>query len=309
MSEHPELAPLTPGDRVGLVATSMPINDQLYNASLTLMEQWGLEPVPGEHIWDVHPRARYLAGQDEQRAEDLMRLYTDDSLAAVFCLRGGYGTMRLLDLLDVDALRAARPKPLIGSSDITGLHEFWEQRVHRATWFAPMFATKDLLHSSENISRLHSALFSPWQGRELTGPDALTLVPGEATGTVTGGNLSLIRLARGMDVYPGPAGSARGKIVLLEDVDEEDWRLDGALLTLIRSGYFDGVAGIGLGTWSKCGPPEAVRMVLEDALSPLGVPLIWGLPFGHAEPVDTIPLGVEATIVADDQRPRIVFGS
>lgn len=305
MTARPELTPLRPGDRVGLVSTSSPVAPERYEESLRLIESWGLVPVPGEHVLDRHPRAPYLAGTDEDRAADLMRAFTDDSLAAVFCMRGGYGTMRILDLLDVDALRAARPKPIIGSSDVTGLHEFWEQRVGFATWFAPMLSTNDLLQSQENIDRLRDALFSPYSGRVLTDIAAAPLVEGDAVGTVTGGNLSLIRQGRGMGLYP--AGSTAGKIVLLEDVDEELWRLDGQLLTLKRAGYFDGVVGIGLGTWSKCGDPGEVRTVLEDALSPLDVPLVWGLPFGHAAPVDTIPLGVEARIVAAPGASRIEF--
>lgn len=308
MPNYPELAPLRPGDRVGLVSTSTPPSKELYDQSLELIESWGLVAVPGQHVREVHPRAKYLAGTDEHRAADLMRAFTDDSLAAVFCLRGGYGTMRILDLLDVEFLRRARPKPLVGSSDITGLHEFWEQNLGLATWFAPMLATKDLLQSPENLSGLKKSLFSGWKGRVLTGPDAVSIVRGEAKGTVTGGNLSLLRLARGIGAFPAATQGAAGKIVLIEDVDEELWRLDGLLLTLLRNGYFDGVTGIALGTWDKCGDPDEVRMVLEDWLAPLEVPLIWGLPFGHGGPVETIPLGVPARIVADGTSPRIEFG-
>lgn len=302
---YPELRPLKPGDRVGLVTPSSRPSKEQYDRSLEVIRGWGLEPVPAENVRAEHPRAPYLAGTDEQRLADLENAWCDDSLAAVFCLRGGYGSLRIVEQLNLERMRTAKPKALVGSSDITGLHEYWEHHLGVATWFAPMFATNDLLNSEENIKRLHDALFSPIAGKVLRGASPSALVRGEAEGPLTGGNLTLIRMARGMGLYPGAAGSAAGKIVLIEDVDEELWRLDGSLLTLLRSGYFEGAVGIGLGTWSKCGPSDEVRMVLEDALAPLGVPVVWGLDFGHAQPVDTVPLGVKARIVADDLDPRI----
>lgn len=303
--EYPELRPLQPGDRVGLVTPSSRPSLEQYERSLDIIRDWGLEPVPSVNIRREHPRAPYLAGEDVYRASDLMETWCDDSLAAVFCLRGGYGSLRIVESLDIERMRRARPKALVGSSDITGLHEYWQHHLGLATWFAPMFATNDLLNSPYNLEHLREALFNPVSGRVLRGDDSMALVEGIAEGDLTGGNLTLIRMARGMDLYPGAAGSAAGKIVLIEDVDEELWRLDGSLLTLLRSGYFDGAAGIGLGTWSKCGEPSEVRAVLEDALAPLGIPLIWGLKFGHAQPVDTVPLGVRARIVAERNDPRI----
>ncbi|MFD2674831.1 S66 peptidase family protein [Gulosibacter bifidus] len=301
---YPELAPLKPGDRVGIITPSSRPGIENYERSIDIIREWCLEPVFGKHVRAANAQLPYLAGTDEQRASDLMDAWCDDSLAAVFCLRGGYGSMRIVDLLDIDRLRRAKPKALVGSSDITGLHEFWEQHLGVATWFAPMFATNDLLHSRYNLDHLKRALFSPVSKRSLRGAHAETMVPGTAEGTLTGGNLTLIRMARGMNLYADGAGAA-GKIVLIEDVDEETWRLDGSLTTLLRSGYFDGVAGIALGTWSKCGIEREVKAVLYDRLAPLGVPLIWGVPFGHAQPVDTVPLGVRARIVADAHDPRI----
>lgn len=304
ISGRSPLGPLKPGDRVGVIATSTPPDHDRLDASLKLIESWGLVPVEGQHLRKVHPRAKHLAGTDEQRAEDLMRAWTDNSLAAVFCVRGGMGTLRITELLDVEALRAAEPKALIGSSDVTGLHEFWERRLGVSTWFAPMLATKDLLDSQQNIDQLHHALFTSYSGRTVTAPDAVSLVKGEAQGLTTGGNLTLIRQARELERYPDN-GSAEGRIVLLEDVGEAPWRLDGQLMGLLRSGYLDGAKGIALGTWDKCGNLDDIRMLVEDRLAPLGLPLVWGLPFGHGGPVETVPLGVEARLVADDAHPRL----
>lgn len=307
MTEHPELRPLKRGDRVALISTSIPPAPDLVDESVSILETWGLVPVLTPHALDKHPRAAYLAGEDADRAEDLTNAWLDDSIDAIFCLRGGYGSLRLIEHLDADVLKTARPKPLIGSSDLTGIHEYWEQFIGVSTWFAPMFATFDLLRSSHNLEKLHQALFSEYQATALSSADTSVVVAGIAEGTTTGGTLSLIRQARGMGAFPSETQAAAGKIVLLEDVSEEPWRLDGQLLTLVRSGYFEGAVGIGLGTWEKCGDPELVRYVLEEYLKPLGLPIIAGLPFGHGKEVQPVPMGVRARLVAEGSEPRIEF--
>ncbi|QIM19026.1 LD-carboxypeptidase [Leucobacter coleopterorum] len=299
----PGLRPLQVGDRVGLVTPSSAVPADRMREAIALVESWGLVPVVGEHALDTHPRAgSYLAGSDEQRAADLMRAYTDDSLAAVFCMRGGYGAVRLLDLLDVGALRAARPKPLIGSSDITALHEFWERELGVATWFAPMLGTGELMDDPRNITALKRSLFLPTRGKTLSAPGADTMVQGVGEGTLTGGNLSLLAMTTGS--RPG-GRSAKGRIVLIEDVSEQTYRIDGFLVNLLRSGYFEGAAGIVLGTWHECSPLPEIRALAEELLVPLGIPLVWGLPFGHGFGVDCVPLGVQAKLVADAQQPRL----
>lgn len=305
MTTHDELRPLQPGDRVALISTSIPPNPDLVDESLEIIRAWGLEPVVMPHALDRHPRAAYLAGEDADRAEDLTDAWMDESIDGILCLRGGYGTLRLYDHLDPELLRTAKPKPLIGSSDLTGIHEYWEQHLGVATWFAPMFATFDLLRSPHNIEQLHAAIFGDYRDSTLVSTDGDIMVEGTGEGTLTGGTLSLIRQARGMGAFSPETQAATGKIVLLEDVSEEPWRLDGQLINLVRSGYFEGVAGIGLGTWEKCGDAEQVRNVLEDYLAPLGVPIVAGLPFGHGKTVQPTPLGVRARIIAEGDSPRI----
>jgi muramoyltetrapeptide carboxypeptidase len=286
------------------VTPSSALPEERLREATALVESWGLVPVLGEHALDSHPRATtYLGGSDEHRAADLMRAYTDDSLAAVFCMRGGYGTVRLLDLLDAEQLRRAKPKILTGSSDATALHEFWEQHVGVPTLFAPMLGTGELLEDPGNIAALKRALFSEPGGRVITSPGAESLVEGVAEGRLTGGNLSLLTMTTGSHA-PG-AARARGKIVLIEDVTEQTYRIDGFLMNLLRSGYFEGAAGIALGTWFECSPLPEIRALVEELLAPLGIPLIWGLPFGHGGGVDSVPLGVRARIVADHKQPRI----
>ncbi|MEI5583198.1 MULTISPECIES: S66 peptidase family protein [unclassified Agromyces] len=297
------LAPLEPGARVALVATSGPVDPARLDRSMALLRSWGLQPVAYPSASARHPRADYLAGDDAVRAGDLSTAWCDPSIAAVFCLRGGYGSIRLLDRLDVDRLRSAPPKALFGSSDVTAVHELWNGRLATPTWFGPMLGTDALLEDAVATEGLRRAVFEPLPGREYSSPGTETLVAGTATGRVVGGTLSLLRMTLGSAESDGLDRS--GAIVLLEDVTEEPYRLDALLSSLLRAGWFEGVAGIALGSWESCGDPSEVRALMLELLGPLGVPLVWDLGFGHCANAHTLPLGIEATLHADG-RPRLV---
>lgn len=299
-----ELGPLAPGARVALVAPSGPVEVELLERANDLLLGWGLVPIEYPGVRARHPRADYLAGSDEQRASDLQAAWCDPAIDAVFCVRGGYGSARILDLLDPHALAAASPKPLFGSSDITGIHEYWFEKLGRATWFTPMVATEDLLDDETALASLHRAVFEPHTGREFGSPEAVTLVAGTGSGVVVGGNLSLLAMTLGAKGRPAPANE--GRIALLEDVTEAPYRLDGMLTSLLRAGWFDGVAGVALGSWHECGDLADVRALVEELLAPLGVPLVWELGFGHGPRAQSMPLGVPATLIADS-RPRLVI--
>jgi muramoyltetrapeptide carboxypeptidase len=295
---HTELGPLQVGARVALVSPSGPAPREQLDRSIALLKEWRLEPVVGAHVGDPHPTAPYLAGADADRAADLQQAWCDPTIDAVFCIRGGYGSVRFLDLLDVVALRAARPKPLFGSSDVTAITEFWDEQLDCATWFAPMLSTLALLDDPEAQSGLHQAVFEPWRGTSYTRRDARTLVPGVAGGRLTGGNLSLLAMTTG--ARSRPIRHSEPRIALLEDVTEAPYRIDGFLVSLLRAGWFDGVTGIVLGSWLDCGDPAAVEAVVADLLVPLGLPTVWELGFGHGPAAPSVPLGVKATLTASD---------
>lgn len=301
----PELTPLKPGDRVGLVAVSGPPLPDSLTEAITVLEGWGLVPVPGKHLRDRHPRAEYLAGTDAGRAADLQDAWCDDSLAAVFVVRGGYGAVRVLDLLDPAALAAARPKALVGSSDVTALHEYWAEHLGLATWFTPMVATNAFLRDDPARAGMHEALFTPFSGRAYTSPSAATLVPGTAAGRLVGGNLSLLAMTMGARGRAKPSNA--GCIGLLEDVTEEVFRIDGMLQTLLRAGWFEGMAGIALGSWKDCGDYAPIRDLCLEVLAPLNIPLVEELGFGHCDAAASLPLGVTATLEAGPA-PRLVLG-
>lgn len=284
---------LETGDTVALVAPSGPVPEHLVEQAVAALTAWGLRPEVFDGVGARHPRYPYLAGTDEQRAADFERAWTRADVAAVVAARGGYGAQRMIDLVDWDAVCAAGPKPFAGSSDITALHAAIARRLGAPTVFATMPAST---HFDDAAARsLRDALFAPGHRRTVRGPCAHTLVSGTARGHTVGGNLSLLAASAGTPEQQ----SAAGAIALLEDVGEELYRLDRMLTQLLRSGWFDGVAGIALGSWSGCGDPAAVEALVLERLGPLGVPIVGDLGFGHHVGALTIPLGVPAELDAD----------
>jgi muramoyltetrapeptide carboxypeptidase len=276
---------------VAVVAPSGPCEPAWLDAGCRRLREVGFDVVLGDHVTD---RTRYLAGTDEDRAADLARAWTDPDVRAVLCARGGYGAGRLLPLLDWDALAAAGPKLLHGSSDVTALHVAFGARLGLVTSFGPMPANHLLggdHPDTESFEHMSRSLLSPHLLEPLAGTHAL--LRGTATGRLVGGNLSLVAAMVGTP-WIGPP--AEGRIVFLEDVGEAPYRVDRLLTQLLQAGWLDGVAGIALGSWDGCG--DDVEETLAERLTPLGVPVLAGLPVGHGRPQLTIPLGAEVTLDA-----------
>jgi muramoyltetrapeptide carboxypeptidase len=286
---------LRPGSRVAVVAPAGPVDPAKLEQGVGVLTSWGLRVELGEHVLDRHPHLGYLAGSDADRAADLQRAWCDPEIEAVLCARGGYGCLRMVDLLDWDAMAAAGPTVFTGSSDVTTLHQAIRELLGVTTLFAPLIAG-DLLDPAAQ-EHLRRTLFEPERMLTLTGPTAATFEHGLAEGVLTGGNLSL--LVAGMGA-PGAAPPPDGSIVLLEDVREAPYRLDRMITQLLRAGWFTGVTGIAFGSWTGCGEPSDVYDMLSDLLGSLGIPAVWELGFGHIPGQLTIPLGVPATLNADD---------
>ncbi|WP_040159107.1 S66 peptidase family protein [Nigerium massiliense] len=298
------LGPLAPGDRVALLSASGPPSGRQLDRAEELIRDWGLVPVRYPSATARHPLHDYLAGSDAQRARDVEDAWCDPSINAVFCVRGGYGSVRVLDLLDADRMRAATPKPLFGSSDVTALHEWLREQIGVCTWHTPMIATGDLLDDPVAIVNLRQAVFEPWEGRRYVRPGAEVWVPGTAAGRLIGGNLSLLAMTTGARGRPALDNS--GCLALIEDVTEDTYKFDGYFQTLLRSGWFDGLAGIVLGSWRDCRPDE-VRALAGELLIPLGVPLVWEFGFGHDRESMCLPLGVNALLSAEEPEPSLTL--
>ncbi|WP_316781995.1 S66 peptidase family protein [Streptomyces sasae] len=295
MTEPTRPARLTAGARIAVVAPSGPVAEERLQAGLDILRGWDLDPVVAPHVLAEDGELRYLAGSDADRAADLQRAWCDPAVSAVLCARGGYGAQRVVDLLDWEAMRAAGPKAFVGFSDATVLHEAFATRLGLATLYGPVAAGADFVKSTEAQEHLRATLFAPETVRTITGRGT-ALVAGRARGVTAGGCLTLLATGLGTPhTHPG----ARGALLLLEDVGEAPYRLDRSITQLLRSGWLDGVAGILLGSWDRCGPYERVRAVLADRLGGLGVPVVEEFGFGHCEGALTMPLGVTAELDAD----------
>jgi muramoyltetrapeptide carboxypeptidase len=287
---------LKPGARVALVAPAGPLGEGAIGRAVERVRRWGFEPVVGPN---AHRRHGYLSAPDEHRADDFNAALRDDSVDAVWCLRGGYGVMRILDEIDWRAL-ARHPRPVIGFSDNTALH-LAIQRLGIVSFHGPHPATQEITEfSAAGVLR---ALTVPEPAGVLPfpagAPPVETIAPGAAEGRLVGGNLALVAATLGTPY----AIRAEGAILFLEEVGEAAYRIDRLLTQLRLAGVLDRVAGIALGGFTEVpengnGDVPEVADVLRDRLGGLGIPVAHGFPFGHVDDNWTLPEGVRARLDA-----------
>ncbi|MFC4786058.1 S66 peptidase family protein [Nocardioides sp. MAHUQ-72] len=282
------------GDRVALLTPSSPATLDHFDEGVDVLRFCGLEPVefPSARArGTVHP---FLAGTDTERAESLRAALLDDSIAGVLTVCGGYGSQRMLEVLDWTGLDAVSPKVVVGYSDVTGLLESLASRLGWTSVMGPMVSGGEFRESYTFMS-LWSCLASPECFGPLEFSEARTLVSGSAEGITAGGNLSLITGSIGTSTTWTPPGG----IVLVEDEMEDPPRTDIMLTHLRRSGYFDRAAAVVAGTFTNSGDEEGIQAVIEDRLGDLGVPVITGANLGHGGHVQTWPIGIRARLDAD----------
>ena len=296
---------LKAGDTVGLVIPSSASWDPMdVDVLLESLKVLGLKGKLGQHVFD---RRGYLAGKDEDRAKDINAMFADPEVAAIHCIRGGWGAARLLNALDWDTI-ARHPKILVGYSDITALLLSLHAKTGLVTFHGP------------NGSSVWNTFNVEWMKRVLWNTEAVTfenkkeaddtlvpvknrtrtITPGVARGKLLGGNLTVFTSIIGSPYVPDFSGA----ILFLEDVQEAPYRLDRMFTQLKLSGILDKVKGVVWGTCSKCDPGEGfgsltIPDVLDDHVKPLAVPAFYGAMIGHVERQFTLPLGVEAEIDAN----------
>ncbi len=298
---------------VAVIAPASPAPRESYREGLRLLEAFApiVRRYPAEE--EARPQGApfaYLADSDVARAAELNAAIRDPHVVAILCARGGYGTTRLLDLdgeaaIDWATLKDRRVS-LVGFSDITALHQAAFRRGIK-TVHGPVVNQLASL-SEEDVT----GLFDLLAGESLPSFEALRcLSPGRAQGLLTGGNLSVLAALCGTRESPRFAGA----IVLLEDVNESPYRLDRALTQLLAAGAFRDVAGIALGDFWRCdaaqgAPPvrTTAMEVLVERLTPLGVPIVAGMPVGHGSRNAALAFGVEVAFDADAGTLSYVLG-
>ncbi|MBW3553762.1 MAG: LD-carboxypeptidase [Gemmatimonadetes bacterium] len=292
---------LRSGDRVALVCPAGPVDDVRIDRAMDRCRELELEPVPGRAI---RARAGYLAGTDAERAGDLAAAIAGD-VSAIWAIRGGYGTLRTLQHVDLAPL-VARPRAFIGFSDNTAielaLYRLGLVSFHGPHAGHPHFPAATAAAFRTVLQRAEPAGLLP-TGVEVQSPP-LTLVSGRAEGPLIGGNLALLAATCGTPYQP----ATEGALLFIEDVSEPLYRIDRMLMQLRLAGLLDGLAGLIFGEFTAMEDPilrsEAadegcLEEILHDLVAPLGVPTALGLPFGHGRENWTLPLGVRARFDAD----------
>jgi muramoyltetrapeptide carboxypeptidase len=295
---------LKEGDRVAVLCVSSPVDPDALNAGLDALRFAGLEPVTYPSAHDPGTMRPYLAGDDAVRAGDLRAALTEPGIAGILFARGGSGAQRTLEAMDWDGIgpdTGLQPKVLAGYSDITAVLEAVAVKLGWASVFGPMVAIREGA-SHYSFGSLLRTLMRPDRATEIRYPRAVTVVPGVARGVTTGGTVSLLASSLGT----GTSRPARGGILLVEEVDEEDYRVDRMLTQLRRSGYLDGVAGIVAGSFTDCGPPEMIQDILTERLGDLSVPMIAWANVGHGGLFQAFPYGVAAELDATTATLRLL---
>lgn len=297
---------LVPGDTIGVIApASAPADPSNIDRALSRLEDLGFKPKPARNL---RKRWGFLAGSDRDRAADLMSMFADPKVKAIFCLRGGYGTARLLPLLDYELIRT-HPKILIGYSDITSLHCALLTKANLVSFHGPML-NSDLIKTrlpDFTLQSLLRTLSRPEPAgslcRNYPGRPTQVLRGGRVAGRLIGGNISILCATLGTPYQP----CFRNCILFFEDLDEVPYRFDRMLTHLLNAGVLQQAAGVAIGVNVRCEDPKAGTFkeyrqslcdVLKERLRPLKVPVVLGLPFGHTPCNATLPVGVRAMLDA-----------
>ena len=283
---------LTPGATIGVIAPAGPSAAE----RVALIAPWLAARGYASKLFDsCHAQCAYLAGDDALRAADLHAAFLDPQVDAIICMRGGYGTARLLDRIDYDLVRK-HAKPFVGYSDITSLHIVFNQLAGMPTIHAPMLGS-DLVVNGDAVSA--DALFA-MLSKGLTAGVPLAhassglrcVVGGRAEGRLMGGNLAVLVASLGT---PWAIDASNG-ILFLEDVGEDPYRIDRMLTQCRHAGVLAAASGFVIGSFSDAEDPQAV---IEEMLVPFGKPMLSGWQAGHCVPNYPLPFGVRVVLDAE----------
>jgi muramoyltetrapeptide carboxypeptidase len=290
---------LQPGARIGVVSPSYWIEPERLHRAAGVFRQAGYELVFGN---SVAARQNKFAGPPEERAEDIMTMFADDSIDAIVCARGGYGGNRVLPLLDYDLIRD-KPKIFVGFSDVTGFLASMAQRSSLVTFHGPMLTTWGRETVPYNLHTFRQVLSGEGEVRIDSAPGcrARVLKPGVAKGPLWGGNVSLVEERLGTSGQIDTAGA----VLFLEEIDERLHAFDRMMQHLRASGSLDGITGLVLGELLEMQDSDepfgqsAEEIVLE-ACEGLDIPVIANFPCGHGACQATLPVSHEVELHAGD---------
>lgn len=282
---------LVPGDRVALVAASSRFDPEAVARGRRVLQEWGLI-VEGPPL---NEPLRYLAASDEARAAQLTEAFERDDIAAIFGVRGGYGSARLLGLFNPE-VAAAHPKMFVGYSDLTVLLARLQAEADLVCFHGPMVASDLARLGAAQLERFRRFLFNEpgwWAGEGLECRQG-----GTARGHLAGGCLSVLVTTLGTPYEI----DTRGAVLFLEDIGEPPYRIDRMLTHLSHAGKLDDLAAVVLGSFLKCDDadnPGEVLAIVDEIFGPLGIPVVAGFDAGHGSGGAVLPMGIEVRVDAD----------
>ncbi|WP_123052622.1 LD-carboxypeptidase [Clostridium sp. JN-1] len=286
---------LKKGGTIGLIAPSSPESYDKIKSSIELFKSLGFKIKEGKHISD---KWGYLAGNDEDRAHDFNDMFLDDTVDMVLCIRGGYGTMRILSMIDFNLVKE-HPKIFAGFSDITTLLNIISSKCNLVTFHSPM-CTSNFLDKATSES-FFNTIMNGYENYTIKNPENFPAeyksnVP-EVSGQLVGGNLSLISSTMGTPYEI----DTKDKILFIEDVGEDPYKIDRMLTQLLLDNKLQECKAFVLGQFTRCTLPHYERSltleeVLEDRLLSLNKPTLINLQSGHSYPRLTIPIGAKVVV-------------
>lgn len=291
---------LQKGDTIAILATARKNIDDNLKPAIDLLHSWGLEVVIGKSIGLDENQ---LAGTDAQRAEDFQQQLDNPNIKAIWCVRGGYGTVRIIDLLDFTKFKQ-NPKWIIGFSDVTVLHSF-VNKLNIASIHAAMPVTVGRA-SVESIESLRKALFGESLKYEIPFSPANRL--GNAKGEIVGGNLSILYSLMGSNAQI----DCKGKILFIEDLDEYLYHIDRMMMSLKRCGCFDGLNGLIIGTMSKMRDNDIpwgknANQIIADVTKEYSFPILYNFPAGHFHDNRALIFGKQVSLEINKETSKLTF--
>lgn len=291
---------LQKGDTIALVATARKNIDDNLKPAIDLLHAWGLEVVIGSSIGLDNNQ---LAGTDEQRAADFQQQMDNPNIKAIWCVRGGYGTVRMIDLLDFTKFKQ-NPKWIVGFSDVTVIHSY-VNKLKIATIHGAMPITVGKA-SPESIESLRKALFG--ENLEYETPFSPANRLGNAKGEIVGGNLSILYSLMGSNAQI----DCKGKILFIEDLDEYLYHIDRMMMSLKRCGCFDGLNGLIVGTMTKMKDNDIpwgknANQIVEDVTKSYSFPIFYNFPAGHFRDNRALIFGKHVSLELNETTSKLTF--
>jgi muramoyltetrapeptide carboxypeptidase len=282
---------LNPGDTIGVVAPAGPFDPELFQRGVAALEAIGYQVFLPEGLTFSD---RFLAGPDEHRARLINEIFADPEIKGVFCARGGYGSLRILNLIDYDLIRQ-NPKIFIGFSDISALLWVLSDQCNLTVFHGPVITMLGK-GNAESEAGLEAALTTAFP-LEIQAANAKIIHAGTCQGVVRGGNLATLCHLLGTPYAP----HFRGSIVVLEDVGESPYKIDRMLCQMRMAGCFDGMAGLVLGTFYDSGEYADVLNVAKDVFKDMQIPILAGFDIGHGPVNLTLPFGIPAVLDTENR--------